>query len=142
MKKIFFIAIALITLSASAQTPLTEAQLAAQLTSTAWPFRNTAKILKSFILSGINTYTNNTAINNIGTFLINPSSNYSVTPGGTLIENATGLHTISSASLSITGSSLKITNGAGANKVLTSDASGYATWATASISSATNFSTI
>ena len=191
-----------------------------------------------YLLRTANTYTANTSINNTGTFLLNPSSNYSLTIGGNSIENvtgskfitvptfsltassgveiispsinltsnsnydkgygligendiylqqktgagaadygviaiqsltpdlpilesptlslflvnnagiklftpgtfsitSTGATTIASASVAITGTSLKITNGAGANEILTSDASGFATWQPNSASSLT-----
>lgn len=86
------------------QTPLTEAQLNSQLATTSWPYKKSADILNSImLLSGTNTYTANTGISNTGTFLLAPTSNYSLTIGGNEIHTIAGNET-----KTITGSSEKI----------------------------------
>lgn len=65
-----------------------------------------------------------------GNYIVNGAGNETHTLSGTLGLTSTGLTTIGSNSLAITGSSLQIPSGAGANKVLTSDGSGFATWQT------------
>src|SRR3990167_3740771 len=48
----------------------------------------------TYLIQGANTYTANTSINNTGTFLLAPSSNYSLTIGGNNINTITGSYIV------------------------------------------------
>jgi len=68
----------------------------------------------NYLIKGTNTYTANTVI----------------APVGTMSISSSGLTTIGSTSVAVTGTSVLFSGAGtpGASKVLTSDASGYATW--------------
>ena len=122
MKKLSLLILSILIVE-GAMAQLTRAQLNKILNSTAYPYKRASQINLSFhnilddgtaLIRGTNTYTANTIINATGTFSWTTS----------------GLFTLAPDSVSLTGTKIRFINGAGVNKLLTSDANGYATWQT------------